>query len=135
MDISEAQAEIVLMNNELDKLKEFFIAYGGDIKFAESAVLFANEDNSEFKIEWKRTPFSRQKDVLIYRSDDFYSIRTFFIYDECDFVICCTPESVFKFLEQAVELMESAITQKRYKLYRAILEVNNENNNRHQGER
>lgn len=135
MDISEAQAEIVLMNNELDKLKEFFIAYGGDIKFAESAVLFANEDNSEFKIEWKRTPFSRQKDVLIYRSDDFYSIRTFFIYDECDFVICCTPESVFDFLENAIESMDSAIAQKRYKLYRAILEVNDENNNRHTGER
>ena len=128
MDLDKFETEIVLMQNELEKLEAFFTLYGNDIRYAESAVIFANETNTEFKIEWKRTQFSRYRSAALGRSDNFYSTRAY-LYDDCDFVICCTPESVFGFLEKAIESTSSEILRKKYRMYRTKLEVYENANN------
>lgn len=68
MDLSQAESEFNLVQNELAVLEDFFGSYGDDIRFAESAVLFSNEDRTEFLIEWQRTPFSQHKTAEMYHS-------------------------------------------------------------------
>lgn len=59
-----------------------------------------------------------------------------YLCDECEDVICCTPESVYGFIKSTVDSMRSEVLKKKYQMYRAKLEVyENASNNRYQGER
>lgn len=135
MDLLKAEEELGLLINELEVLENFYIKYGDEIRFAEDAVLYSSEDKTEFLIQWQRTPFSKYKTAEMYNSGDFYSLRNYLI-NNCEDVVCCTPESVYGFIDTAVNSMKNKVMNKKYNLYKKKLEVyENAFNNRHQGER
>ena len=104
--IYKQNADVFLSSYEL---------YKDQIKNSYSAIIF--RDNFYYRVEWRRTPFSKIKSL------GFMFVKDYLISElpdsvDCPDVMFCTPEKVSEFLHEVAISVNRTIGLKEYEMNR-----------------